>query len=265
MTQDDGFITSFLNDKAEQCLSNQMITHSAFLDLRGKSAAACLRLPHGVHRVFYGGFAGAERCVAVYLPEYIEACDFGSLSEFFAESPDDCPVCALGVKKDKFSPPLSHRDYLGSLMGLGISRDMTGDIIVNDDGCVIFVMKSLSAYIAENLSSAGRGTLTVSILAPHEVTGLAGSEGVRTTFTVSSPRLDSIVKNGFRIGREAACEAIGKGLVFINDVECTKPDRRVAEGDKITLRHKGRLIVTGFPGRSKKGREIVETEFFGKS
>ena len=264
MKQDESFLIPFLNEKAEQCLSDQMITHSAFLDLHEKSQAAALRLPYGVRRFFYGGFDGAERTAAIFLPEYIEAEDYDSLSEFFRLSPGDCPVAVLEVEKDKFSPPLSHRDYLGSLMGLGINRNMTGDIIVNENGCYIFVMKSMASYLADNLVSAGRGTLKVKVIAPGEVTGLAAAAGVPDSFTVSSPRLDSIVKNGFHISRDAACEAISKGLVFLNDIECLKPDKRIAEGDKITMRHKGRMIVTSLPGKSKKGRDIVNVEFFGK-
>ncbi len=264
MKQDESYLIPFLSEKAEQCLSNQMITNSAFLDLHEKSQAVGLRLPHGVRRIFYGGFEGAERTAAVFLPDYIEAEDFASLSEFFILSPDDCPVAVLEVEKDKFSPPLSHRDYLGSLMGLGIKREMTGDIIVRENGCLIFAMKSMAGYISENLVSAGRGTLSVRIIAPHEIKDMPSNEGERESFTVSSPRLDSIVKNGFHISRDAACEAISRGLVFLNDVESTKPDKRIAEGDKITLRHKGRLIVTSLPGKSKKGRDIVNIEFFGR-
>ena len=100
MKQDESYLIPFLSEKAEQCLSNQMITNSAFLDLHEKSQAAGLRLPHGVRRIFYGGFEGAERTAAVFLPDYIEAEDFASLSEFFILSPDDCPVAVLEVEKD---------------------------------------------------------------------------------------------------------------------------------------------------------------------
>ena len=257
MTPDDKILTSFLVAKAEQCASNQMITCSKFLDMHEKSVAAALRLPAGVTRVFYGGFEDAERSIAVYLPEYIEAAGFSALSGFFADSPDDCPVSILEITKDKFSKELTHRDYLGALMGLGINRDTTGDIIVSKNGCHIAVLKTMAPYIAENLTSAGRGTLNIRILDPWNTENLSKSEGVSDSFTVSSPRLDSIVKNGFGVSRDAACEAISKGLVFLNDIECPKPDKKVAEGDKISLRHKGRIIISALPGKSKKGRDIV--------
>lgn len=229
-----------------------------------KSLVNTMRLPYGVHRIFYGGFDGAERNIALFLPEYIEATDFDSLTEFFKDSPDDCPLMILEIKKDKFSKALTHRDYLGALMGLGINRDMTGDIIVDDKGCHIAVIRSMAKYIADNMTSAGRGTLSIECLDPHNVNSLQREEGVEDSFTVSSPRLDSIVKNGFFISRDSACEAISKGLVFVNDTECLKPDRKIGEGDKITLRHKGRIIITACPGKSKKGRDIINVTRFVK-
>lgn len=257
MTPDDRILTSFLTEKAEQCASNQMITCSKFLDMHEKSLTAGLRLPYGVRRVFYGGFDEAERSIAVFLPEYIEARDYAALSEFFENSPADCPVSILEIKKDRFSKELTHRDYLGALMGLGISRDTTGDIMVSKEGCHIAVLKTMAEYIAENLTSAGRGTLNIKVCEPWNIENYSRNEGVPDSFTVSSPRLDSIVKNGFGVSRESACEAISKGLVFLNDIECVKPDKKIAEGDKISLRHKGRIIISALPGKSKKGRDIV--------
>lgn len=239
-----------------------MVTESKFLDMHERSIASGMKLPYGVHRMFYGGFEAAERCLAVYLPEYIEADDFASLNAFFIDSPNDCPVSILEVKKDKFSKALTHRDYLGALMGLGISRDMTGDIFVNDDGCHIAVIKSMSQYIADNLSSAGRGTLNIKLLMPFELENLKHDEGTPESFTVSSARLDSMVKNGFGVSRDNACEAISHGLVFVNDTECLKPDRRINEGDKITMRHNGRIIVSSMPGKSKRGRLIINVISF---
>lgn len=257
MTPDDKILISFLEEKAEQSLANDMITCSKFLDMHQRSVASGMRLPFGVRRMFYGGFDDAERTVALWLPEYVQAENESELNEFFRLSPDDCPVSILGIKKDKFSKQLTHRDYLGALMGLGISRDMTGDITVGGEGCHIAVIKSMAEYIAENLTSAGRGTLSIKILAPFEAADIKKNEGIPDSFTVSSPRLDSVVKNAFGISRDAACAAIKGGLVFLNDIECGKPDKKIAEGDKITLRHRGRIIISALPGKSKKGRDIV--------
>ena len=260
---EDRILISFLEDKALQCSRNQVITCSRFLDMHERSIASFIKLPEGVTRVFFGQDPDAERTVACYLPSYVEAADSDSLMEYFAENPEDCPIKVLDITKDRFSRPLSHRDYLGAVMGLGINRDITGDIIVSEKGCLMSVTSNMAEYICSNLSKAGRGTLTVSVAYPWEVKRERLDNGVEEFFTVSGLRLDSIVKNAFSLSRDAASEAISKGLVFVNDTECFKPDRRVTGGDKITLRHKGRVIIDDCSGVSKKGRIIVKTRKYG--
>lgn len=260
MLEEDRLLAARIEDKAQQCLTRSMLTHTAFLDLHQRSVAAGLRLP--VRPLFYGGFAEAERTVAVFLPDYIEAADAAALAAWFDDNPEDDPLRILRVEKDRFSPALTHRDYLGALMALGIRREMTGDILVTEHGCRIAVLASMAPFLAEQLTSAGRATLTVTAEPPGTARAGAAAAGIPDSFTVSSLRLDSLVKNGFGVSRPAACEAITHGLVFVNDQECLKTDRRIGEGDKITFRHRGRILVTACGGRSKKGRVIVEIERF---
>ena len=212
MTPEDRMLTSFLGEKAEQCASNQMITSSKFLDMHEKSLAAGMRLPYGVRRLFYGGFEEAERSIAVYLPEYVEAVDCSSLSEFFENSPDDCPVSILEIKKDKFSKELTHRDYLGALMGLGINRDMTGDIMVSKDGCHIAVLKTMGAYISENLTSAGRGTHCAAV-APGAV-GMAAGGGLVRRFAVLFIKIGQLFRKEEPAAETAAVAAHRTGAIF---------------------------------------------------
>lgn len=260
----DSPLIAFLEDKINQCSKKQVITFSKFLDMHQRSVAACVKLPQGVKRFFYGGFDDTERSIAVFLPGYIEVSDEADLAEYFKTVPEDCPVNVLEVRKDRFSPALTHRDYLGSLMALGIERDVTGDNLVNDGGCHIAVMKNIAGYIKENLGTAGRGTLEIEIFEPYEVESVRTESGTDESFTVSSPRLDSMVKNGFGVSREGAADAILHGLVFVNDIECLKPDKKINEGDKITLRHKGKIVISEFAGKSRKGKDIVKVKSFVK-
>ena len=254
MNTDDKLLISKIEDKARQCSENSMITNSDFLDMHQKSVVASLRLPYpDVRMVFYGGFDGAERTVAVFLPDYIE----DELSAHFFAVPEDDPLTVIELTKDKFSPALSHRDYLGALMGLGIRREMTGDIIVSENGCRMAVLSKMAPFILDNLGKAGRGTLKGRILATSEAREGTKATGIPESFTVSSMRLDSVVKNAFSVSRGDATEAIEGGVVFVNDIECTKPDRKIVSGDKIVFRRKGRIIVGDCSGISKKGRVIV--------
>ncbi len=249
---------SFLEEKALKCSNCNMITCSRFLDMHERSLASSVKLPQGVKRFFYGGFDDSERTIAVFFPDYADINSSEDAEKYFESYPEDCPIKILEITKDRFSKALGHRDYLGAVMGLGVNRDVTGDIIVNDNGCFMAVIENMADYIAENMNKAGRGTLTIKAKNPFEIKNLTKREGVSDSFTVSSPRLDSIIKNGFGVSRDVAAESIEHGLVFVNDLECVKPDKKINNGDKITFRHKGRIIIENCDNFSKKGRNIVK-------
>ena len=258
MTPEDKILIARYEDKANQCSENSMITCTPFLDMREHSVIAShLVSKNEAKTVFYGVFEDAERTAAVMLPYYVEADDFESLCNYFKENPDDNPLAVIEVEKDRFSPPLSHRDYLGALMSLGIRREVTGDIVITENGCRIAVLSHMAEYIAENLCKAGRGTLKTKILSPCECVLAEKPAAVEDSFTVSSLRLDNVVKNAFRVSRNDAVSAIESGLVFVNDSECLKADKKISEGDKIVFRRKGRIIVSDCSSVSKKGRIIV--------
>lgn len=255
MTAEEKFLLAGIEDKARQCSENSMITNSVFLDMHERSVVSGMKNPFGDTKMFfYGGFSDAERTVAVFLPEYI----IEEPVEHFDAYPDDDPIAVIEIEKDKFSPALGHRDYLGALMGLGIRREMTGDIIVSENGCKMAVLSRIAPFVAENLGKAGRGTLKAKIIPPSAAREGAKAIGIPDSFTVSSMRLDSVVKNAFRISRGDAADAVESGVVYVNDVECTKPDRKISEGDKVVFRRKGRIIVNDCSSVSKKGRVIVE-------
>ncbi len=258
MNEEDKLLLAKISDRARQCSDNSMITNSVFLDMRERSVVASARLDGGAKMIFYGGFEDSERTAAVFLPEYVEAENLQELFEYFEACPDADPVAIIEIEKDKFSSALSHRDYLGALMGLGIKREMTGDIIVNENGCKMAVLEKIAPFIVENLDKAGRGTLKARIIPSGEARKGTKAVGIPDSFTVSSMRLDSIVKNAFRVSRSDACSAIEAGLVFVNDLECTKPDKKISDGDKVVFRRKGRIIISDCSAVSKKGRVIVE-------
>ena len=258
MNDENKFLLAGIRDRARQCSDNSMITSSVFLDMRERSVVASAHAEGDVNMIFYGGFEDAERTAAVFLPEYVEAADLQSLIEYFDQCPESDPISVIEIEKDKFSPALSHRDYLGALMGLGIKREMTGDIVVNENGCKMAVLERIAPFIVENLDKAGRGTLKARIIPSSQAREGAKAVGTPDSFTVSSMRLDSIVKNAFRVSRGDACTAIESGLVFVNDLECIKPDKKIYDGDKVVFRRKGRIIVKDCSSVSKKGRIIVE-------
>lgn len=255
------FIARF-DDKAEEASKKCMMTSTGFMDMHCRSLVKNRRIPADIKAVFYAPGEDDERCIAVFLPEYIDASCYEELKNYFKENKSEDPVRLLRVEKDRFSPEISHRDYLGALMGLGIKRETTGDIKVDKEGCTVACLEKNAGFIKDNLTKAGRAGLTVKEVDYYEMSDSAAKSGVPLSFTVSSLRLDSVVKNGFNLSRGDAVKLIEQGLVFLNDVECLKPDKKIIENDKIVLRHRGRFIVGDCSKITKKGRIAVEVVAF---
>ena len=257
--RDDRILLSRMEDLLEICKNQYRITHSEFLDLRRRSLVQSRMAQKFGHRGgFYGGYEDAERVIAVFLPDYTEE---ATPADHFAAEPEDNPLTVLRLTKKKGAPPLSHRDYLGSLMGLGIRREVTGDILVREDGADVIVLRSMAEYIINNLSQAGRSSLTVTAV-PIEKIIVPEQEVREKNVSVASLRLDNVLGAAFGLSRAKSLDAVRSGIVFVNGTEIVKPDYSIHEGDKIVLRHRGRVIVRSTGGRTGKGRIHITLRVF---
>ena len=159
----------------------------------------------------------------------------------------------LRVKLPVISRELSHRDYLRSLLGLGIERRLTGDILVRPDGADIFIVPGIEAFLLNELHRIGPVEVKTEAVPVCELmVPEIRAEYIRDS--VSSIRLDSIVSSAFRLSRGKASEAIRKGLVSVDHAECIKPDAPVREGSSIVLKGKGKAVLEETGGESRKGR-----------
>lgn len=263
-----------LEDKYDRFLQYNYLVSSDFLNLQQQSAASGLLRNWNAAssaspgKVFlFGGYPDAERKQVVFVPDYLEISDEAELLAYFRENPDDCPLAVLemsystggcGVSGGK---TLTHRDYLGSLLGEGIRREKLGDILVQPGGAQVLVARELADYLMAHYGKAGRVSLTVQV-SPISVIDTAISRRDTVKFTVSSPRLDNIISGAFNVSRKDAQEAVSRGLVFVNEVEAVKPDRQLSGGEKLVLRGKGKAIYKGVDGTSKKGKLYVILEKF---
>lgn len=196
----------------------------------------------------FGGYDGAERKCPVFLPDYLSY-------EDVVASPSLADVIFAIAEVNRFDldrADFSHRDCLGALMGLGIERETIGDIVCSGGRAVIVLKSSVAELIQRELDSIGRFRITVSITDNAQIERC--DDFVELSDTVASMRLDAVCASVFRLSRGAAVEAVEKGLVAVNGVETVKPDALVCEGDKISLRGKGRVMIGRHGGTSKKGR-----------
>ncbi len=251
--KEDNILLGNISDKIRQCENQHRVTRSAFLDIRQQSLVEGLcKKEHPVNYRFYGGYEDAERKVILFFPNHMDMEDMAKM--------EGNPLAVINMNK-KSSKELSHRDYLGSLLGLGIKRETLGDILVREDGTQVIVLAEIEEFILNHYEKAGRTELhlfseTVEniIVPPVKI--------VEKRDTVASLRLDNMIASAFSLSRAKASEGIAGGLVYINGLLCLKSDKLVQEGDKLVFRGKGKCLLKEVLGTSKKDRMIVLIHFF---
>ncbi|MBQ7800723.1 MAG: RNA-binding protein [Oscillospiraceae bacterium] len=194
----------------------------------------------------FGGYGDAERKMLCYLPDYLEA---DSLYE------EDGPLVCLRASYFE-GDDLSHRDFLGALMGAGIGRETVGDICVGKGSCDFFVTAEIAPYVLQNFISAGRTKLRLSRI-PLCQAQIPEPEVKEIKDTLASLRLDSVISSGFRIGRSLAAQYVTAGKAAVDGLPCEKPDKPVTEGAKISVRGLGKIKLQSVNGQTKKGRVSV--------
>ena len=151
---------------------------------------------------------------------------------------------------------LSHRDFLGALMGAGIAREAVGDICVSKGSCDFFVTDEIAPYILQSFTGAGRTKVHLEAIPLSQVV-VPEPETKEIKDTLASLRLDSVISAGFRISRSLAAQHVTAGKAAIDGLPCEKPDKAVAEGCKISVRGLGKIKLRTVNGQTKKGRISV--------
>ena len=191
----------------------------------------------------FGGYDDAERKMLVYLPEYLD-------EEYLRD--EDSPIVCLRARFHESEQP-NHRDFLGALMGSGISRKSVGDICIGEGFCDLLVTAQIAPYLLQNFTSAGRTNLKLQQIPLNELQPPV-QEFSEIKDTLSSMRLDCVVSAGFRIGRSLAAQYIAAGKVSVDGSPVEKPDKAIAEGAKISLRGAGKIKLVSASGLTKKNR-----------
>ena len=195
----------------------------------------------------FGGYEDAERKMLIFLPDYLD--------EDWLTG-EDGPVAAVRAAFFEHDS-LSHRDFLGALMGCGIKRETVGDIYVAEGRCDFLVTRDILPYVLQNLTDAGRTRLHLEQI-PLSALEAPEQKTKQIRGTVSSLRLDGVVAEGFALSRSRAAEVIAAGKTELNYTLCAKPDRAVAEGDVISVRGLGKMRLEAVGGNTKKGRISIE-------
>ena len=242
---DDKLLLAKLWDKITAGMRKNIIASTGFLSPREQEMARFLFGEQEGLR-FFGGYEDAERKMLIYLPDYL---DKDALTD------TDSPIACLRCTFHQGDSP-SHRDFLGALMGEGISRDTLGDICVGQGSCDFFVTREIAPYILQNFTGAGRTKVHLKEIAITEAE-IPEPETKEIRDTLASLRLDCVISSGFRIGRSLACQYIAAGKAAVDGLPCEKPDKTVSAEAKISVRGLGKVRLTSVNGETKKGRISV--------
>lgn len=248
-SEDDRILLAQALDKLETCRARSYQTHTKFLDMRERSLVLeAARLAGGADALtFAGGYEEAERACAVFFPEYLTVED--------AVSEENAPICALRAQKSP-ADALTHRDYLGALMGLGLTRTSVGDILVHEGGADILVLREVREFVLLAFGKAGRKRLSLTEI-PLSALCASQEDAVEREGSVASPRLDSVTALVFGLSRAEAQALIARGQVFLNYLQCEKDEKEVRAGDRLTVRGMGRARILEYLGTSRKGRQFL--------
>lgn len=250
--REERVLLSRVLDKLELSQNRGVPAHTPFLSPGEQAAVTDLLSAWGRPRhLFWGGYPDAERQLCAFLPDWQE-------EEDFLADPEG-PISALEASFPA-NASLSHRDILGALMGLGLTREKLGDILFPAPGlCQVAVLTEALPILLSQWEEAGRWKVALRPIPPSQLSPRPPQ--VKTIRdTVATPRLDAVIASGFSLSRSKAAALISAGKVSLNHRECAKGDRQVEEGDVLTCRGLGKCVVKEVPGQSRKGRTMLVLE-----
>ena len=191
-------------------------------------------LPKHADILFYGGYPEATRLM------------LGA-----GAGEEDFPITALEFTyKPEYE--LRHRDFLGSLMALGIRRDTVGDILTDKGRTVIFVRDDIAPYMLTNVEKIGKVGVSIGYADTADLP--VPNDFEEQVFTLSSLRLDAFVATAANLSRDKAAQLIKTQVVMVDHVIQDGVSYRLCEGMTVTIRKYGKFVLTAMLGTSRKGK-----------
>ena len=244
-----------IRDLANRARSREYMTRTGFLSPEEQAEAlALLRNPEfaGTRYALKGGYPEADRRVIVFLPSRMEEDD---------PEPENVVACLrVRPRSARFTDHPGHRDYLGALMHLGITREVIGDILTGEEEAFLFVLREMAELIGSELTQVRHPSVTAAPIPVSECTASQKRETV--TGSIASERIDSLIGMVFHLSRSAAREKIEQELVCAGGLPVKSVSYVPHAGESISVRGYGKFIYRGTGGQTKKGRLVARVERF---
>lgn len=244
-------IRNRLIELADKAYSRNIYTYTPFLGLAEQQAfyAAEREVSYAGVRMEGGSALSERKIIRFGDPGYDE----------------NFPIATVKIspKTPKFAENLTHRDFLGAVMNLGIERDVVGDIFLQDEkSALLFCHENIADYIVENLDRVRHTNVACKRTEGEFV--MQSAEPERISVTVASPRVDGMISKVYNLSREESRNLFNNGRIFINGIQTENASCQLKEEDAVTVRGYGKFIFYGKMGASRKGKDRVEVGVFGK-
>jgi RNA-binding protein YlmH len=255
MDKDEQILRRRFKDLATAADNRGGVIYSDFLNMNEQSILTSMKQELPKIKYFaYGGFQDAERKILCFCGnEHVN--DIEQL---------DFPISCIKIMptNQKFSDALTHRDFLGAVLNLGIDRSKIGDILILENEGYLFCTPSISTFITDQLVKVKHTVIRTSIIDRQDFEYKPKYKEI--TGTVSSVRLDSILSVAFHGSRSSLSGLIEGGKVFVNSKEVLSNSYQLKENDIVSVRGFGKFIYAGTDYQTKKGRYSVKILLYGE-
>ncbi len=242
---EERILISRVMDLAERCESHHIVTYTPFLNPREQRLARSYCKGNFCVKG-WGGYAEAERAILAFCPDEDDEAYY--------------PFVPLQITATD-GRVFSHRDYLGAILGLGIKREKIGDIITDDKSAFVFCDDSVSEFVCLNLTGVSSSNVICTPATDDRIFSYERKYEEKKV-TVASLRLDCIVSSATGLSREKGTALIERGLVRHNYDIAKSPSSKVTDGDVISVRGYGKMVIDTDNLTSRKGRTIVCLKYF---
>ena len=202
-----------------------------------------------IQLVAWGGYPQAER----------QRCAIARADIPLSE--DSVTLAAVDIAGNFLFDPATHRDFLGSLLGCGIVREKSGDIIIlGERGAQAIIVPEMVEFLTLHLQQVRSVPVQVKEISLADLK-IREPKKKELTTVEASLRLDAIASAGFGLSRSKMVDFINSGDVRVNWKDVSQSSYNLKMGDLVALRGKGRLEV-GEITVTKKDRYRVQLTRF---
>ena len=236
---------------AKKSYSSSIFVFTDFLGLNEQSLFDSVKSEiRGIPYDCFGGAEGAERIMV----------RFGSAEELGYEVPYPISVVKISPINAKFADKLTHRDFLGTVLALGIERRCIGDIVIRDNVGYVFVKEDMAAFVADGVIRVKNTDVNACVTDSLPEGALYRTEVKRVQ--ANGERLDAVIAKVFSLSREESSRLFAKGLVYVGGRVTENTSYIPKPGEVISVRGHGRMIYRGYDSLTKKGKKNIAVELY---